>query len=151
MSKRQSVSRREFVKSAAAAAAVFAAGAPTIIPSSALGDDAKAAASERLNIGFIGLGKQHQGHMNDMFSKKGVQVVAVCDVDGFRREHFKGYVNAKYAEFERKDIKGCAAYADYRELLARPDIDAVFIVTPDHWHTAIAMEACKQKKDIYCE
>src|SRR3954452_5462552 len=100
MSKRQPVSRREFVKSAAAAAAVFAAGgASTIVPSDVFGDEKKAAPSERLNIGFIGLGKQHQGHMNDMFSKKGVQVVAVCDVDTVLREHFKGYVDSKYTEF----------------------------------------------------
>ena len=77
--------------------------------------------------------------------------MAVCDVDTTRREHFKNAINEKYTKLERKDYKGCDAYEDFHELLARPDIEAVFIATPDHWHTAIAIETCKAKKDIYCE
>ena len=60
-------------------------------------------------------------------------------------------MDKKYADLGRKDYKGCKGYKDYHELLARPDIDAVLIATPDHWHTAVATEACKAKKDIYCE
>src|SRR5204863_10117875 len=119
--------------------------------STALGDDKKAAPSERLAVGFIGVGKQNSGHLNAFAGRKDAQVMAVCDVDTTRRDHFKNAINEKYTKLERKDYKGCDAYEDFHELLARPDIDAVFIATPDHWHTAIAIEACKAKKDIYCE
>jgi predicted dehydrogenase len=154
-SSRTPVSRRDLMKTGAAAtaAAAFAGAvaAPTIIPSTALGDDKKAAPSERLNIGFIGVGKQNSGHLGAMVGKREVQVLAICDVDTTRREHFRDFVDKKYSELERKDSTAAKAYEDYRELLARDDIDGVFIATPDHWHTAIAIEACKAKKDIYCE
>ena len=149
------VSRRDLMKTASAAGAVAAVtgavAAPMIIPSSALGDDKKAAPSERLNIGFIGLGKQNSGHLGAMVGKREVQVLAICDVDKTRREFFRDFVDKKYGELERKDAKAAKAYEDYHELLARDDIDGVFIATPDHWHTTIAIEACKAKKDIYCE
>jgi len=149
------ITRRDLMKGtatvAAAAAMTGAVAAPTIIPSSALGNDEKAAPSERLNVGFIGVGKQNSSHLNAFAGRKDAQVMAVCDVDTTRRDHFKQFINEKYSKLERKDYKGCDAYEDFHELLARPDIDAVFIATPDHWHTAIAIEALKAKKDIYCE
>jgi predicted dehydrogenase len=141
------LSRRSFVKAAAAAGVA----APMIIPSGVLGNDKVPAANSRLGVGFIGMGKQVGGHVNGMLGQKGVQVLAVCDVYDPRREFFRKMIDEKHAEYERKDVKPCAAYNDYRELLARPDVDAVFITTPDHWHAQIAMEACKAKKDIYCE
>ena len=141
-----SLSRRQFVKAASAAVA-----APMIIPSGVLGNDKVAAANSRLGVGFIGMGKQVGGHVNGMLGQKNVNVLAVCDVYQPRMDHFRKMIDDKHAEFERKDAKPCAGYLDYRELLARPDVDAVFIVTPDHWHTAIAVDACKAKKDIYCE
>ncbi len=99
------------------------------------------------------MGKQVGGHVNGMLGARArnVRVVAVCDVDTTRREHFRQTIDEKHAEFERKDVKPCAAYVDYKEMLARPDLDAVFIVTPDHWHAQIAIDACKAGKDIYCE
>ena len=134
-----SVSRRDLIKTGAAASAVAAMSgaiaAPTIIPSSALGDEKKAAPSERLNIGFIGLGKQNSGHLGAMVGKRDVQVLAICDVDTTRREHFRDFVDKKYGELERKDVKAAKAYEHYQDLLARDDIDGVFIATPDHWHT----------------
>ena len=148
--KRSNLSRREFVKSASAAA-VAAIAAPTIIPSSALGNADQAPPSERLGIGFIGMGKQCGGHVGRMFSERNVQILAVCDVDTTRREFFRNHIDEKYAELEQKDYKGCKSYVDYRELLAQPGIDAVFIVVPDHWHTTMSIEAAKAKKDIYCE
>ena len=157
MSKRNSsaLTRRDLMKGTASVAAAAAVGgavaAPTIIPSSALGNQDKAPPSERLNVGFIGVGKMNSSHLNSFAGRKDAQVMAVCDVDQLRREHFKKSIDEKYAKLERKDYKGCAAYEDYRELLARNDIDAVFIATPDHWHTTIAIEACKAKKDIYGE
>jgi predicted dehydrogenase len=145
------LSRRDLMKGTAVAAVGATIAAPTIIPSSALGDEKKDAPSERLNVGFIGVGKQNSGHLNAFAGRRDAQVMAVCDVDKTRREHFKNAINEKYSKLERKDYKGCDAYEDFHELLARPDIDAVFIATPDHWHTAIAIEACKAKKDVYCE
>src|SRR5215212_12118662 len=116
-----SLSRRDLMKgtaSAAAAAAVGAAvAAPTIIPSSALGNDEKAPPSERLNVGFIGVGKQNSGHLANFAGRKDAQVMAVCDVDKTRREHFKDFINEKYSKLERKDYKGCDAYEDFQELL----------------------------------
>lgn len=149
------LSRRDLMKAGAAATAVAAmtgaVAAPTIIPSSALGNQNRAAPSERINLGFIGLGKQNSGHLGSMVGKRDVQVLAICDVDTTRREHFRDFVDKKYGELERKDVKAAKAYEDYRELLARDDIDGVFIGTPDHWHTAQSIDACKAKKDVYCE
>jgi predicted dehydrogenase len=149
------ITRRDLMKgSASVAAAAAVAGtvaAPTIIPSSALGNQERAAPSERLNVGFIGVGKMNSSHLDRFAGRRDAQVMAVCDVDTTRREHFQKFIDDKYSKLERKDYKGCGAYEDYHELLARPDIDAVFIATPDHWHTAIAIEAAKAKKDIYCE
>lgn len=143
------LSRRTILKGAAAVSA--AAAFPTIIPSSALGDDKKTAPSNRLNLGFIGIGKQASGHLNFMLGRTDTQVIATCDVDATRREHFRKSVDTKYEELKRKDYKGCVGIVDYHELLARKDIDAVVIGTPDHWHTAILIDAANAKKDIYCE
>jgi hypothetical protein len=89
--------------------------------------------------------------MNDFLNQPGTQVVAVCDVDTTRREHNRKKVEEFYTIKADKNFKGCTAYKDFRELIARKDIDAVVIATPDHWHAYIAVEACKAGKDIYCE
>jgi predicted dehydrogenase len=140
--------RRQFLGSATAAFL----GAPLIVSSAALGDDKKPAASERIGLGFIGMGKQNRGHLNHFLGQNDVQVLAVCDVDTTRREAAKKTVEQRYAERTKQgQYKGCGAYNDFRELLARPDIDAVVIATPDHWHAIPVIEACKAGKDIYCE
>lgn len=147
MSMSGKISRRDFVKSAAAAAAL-----PVIVPRSALGDAAKAAAGERLGLGFIGMGTQNRGLLNGFIGQKDVQVLAVCDVDTTRRDNAKRVVEERYAQqIKGGQYKGCAAYTDFREVLARKDIDAVVIATPDHWHAILVLEACKAGKDIYCE
>lgn len=143
------LSRRDVVKGAAAAGAAIAL--PTLIPSSALGDAKTPAPSNRIRLGFIGVGKMSSGHLGYHNGRPDTQVVAIAEVDKGRREHFVKQVDAKYKEMERSDAKPCQGYVDYRELLARKDIDAVVIGTPDHWHTAILIEAANAKKDIYCE
>src|SRR5438270_298457 len=124
--------RRQFMKGAASGVAV-ALGAPTILPSSALGDDKRPAASGRLGLGFIGVGKQALGHLKSYLGKPEVQVLAVCDVDTTRRENAKATVEKKYGQAgqgaggKAGDYKGCGAYNNFRELLERKDIDAVVI------------------------
>jgi predicted dehydrogenase len=141
------ITRRDFIRSAAVAAAL-----PTIVSAPVLGDEKKTAASERLTLGFIGVGKQNGGHLRYFLGQKDVQVLAVCDVDTTRREHAKEIVEKRYSAPQKNgQYKGCAAYNDFRELLARKDIDAVVIATPDHWHAIPVLEACRAGKDIYCE
>jgi len=144
MSKNNSVTRRDFVRGAALAVA-----APTIISSRALGNADAPAASERLTLGFIGIGKQSSGHLSKHSGMAASQVVAVCDVHTGRRERAKNTTEKKYERLERKAT--VEQYVDYHELLARKDIDAVIIGVPDHWHTSIAMSAAMAGKDIYCE
>jgi predicted dehydrogenase len=133
-------------------AAVAAAAAPILVPLSALGDETKTAASERITLGFIGVGTQNRGHLRYFLGEKDVQVLAVCDVDTTRRENAKATVEKRYGEqLKSGRYKGCAAYNDFRELLARKDIDAVVIATPDHWHAIPVLEACRTGKDVYCE
>ena len=134
--------RRKFLGSAGAALVA----APFVARHSFLGADAP---SERIGLGFIGMGTQNRGHLGWFLGQSDCQVLAVSDVDTTRREHAKRTVEERYS----KDAayKGCAAYADFRELIARKDIDAVVIATPDHWHAIPIVEAAKAKKDIYCE
>jgi len=149
MSKRNTgLTRREALKGAALAAASV----PMIVPSSALGDDKKAAASERITLGFIGMGTQNRGHLGHFLGQKDVQVVAVCDVDTTRREAARKTVDQRYADkIKSGEYKGCYSYFDFHDIIERKDIDAVVIATPDHWHAIVCLEACKAKKDIYCE
>jgi predicted dehydrogenase len=138
------VNRRDFIRIASAAGIVT----PLLIPSHVWG--AKTPPSDRLTMGFIGMGKQNR-YLLGKFLHKDIQVVAVCDVDTTRRESAKQIVEAAYAQQTGTAYKGCAAYNDFRELLARKDIDAVSVATPDHWHAIIVVAAAKAKKDIYCE
>ena len=146
MPNRNSVTRRDFVKSTAA----LAVAAPTIISARALGDDKTPAPSNRITLGFIGIGKQASGHLNALTGKAETQVLAVCDVHSGRRARARGIAEKKYKEMERPN-NGIQEYKTYQELLDRKDIDAVVIGVPDHWHTAIALNAAKAGKDIYCE
>ena len=136
--------RRTFLKSAAGAVA-----APFLLPSRVW--SAPTAPNARLNLGFIGMGKMNSGHLGNFLGRDNVQVVAVCDVDTNRREHAKGRVNEAYAKKAAGSYKGCDAYSDFRELLARKDIDAVVIATPDHWHAYIGIAAVQAGKDVYGE
>jgi predicted dehydrogenase len=138
------ITRRRFVKAAAAIAA------PLIAPRAVLGLGGRAPPSERITIGFIGTGKMaNDYHLSTLLGFGDVQAVAVCDVDTTRREHARRRVQETYSKEE--SYKGCAAVNDFREVIARKDIDAVVIATPDHWHAIPIVEACKAKKDVYCE
>jgi len=144
-------SRRAFLKNSLAGVAGLA-GLPLVIPRSALGAGGAAAPSNRITMGCIGVGRQGLANMREFLGSPEVQVMAVCDVDAKRRDAAKNIVEKQYAE-EQTDgqYKGCGAYHDFRELLAREDIDTVLICTPDHWHAIPAIAAAKAGKDIYLE
>jgi predicted dehydrogenase len=151
MSKRNSVSRRQFLKGAAAAAAAAAVG-PYFITSQALGGAGRASASNRLTVAHIGIGNRGRDHFNDMLGRGDGQIVAVCDVKKTVRDDMQNRVNTKYAaDRTAGTYKGCDAYNDYRELLPRTDIDSVVIGVPPHWHAIIAIDSARAGKDIYCE
>jgi predicted dehydrogenase len=138
-------SRRSFLASTSAAVVA----APFILPSHVWA--AEVAPSERLTLGFIGMGTQNRGLMNGFLGNKETQTVAVCDVDTHRRDHARKMVNERYAKQKETTYTGCVAYNDFRDLLARKDIDAVVIATPDHWHAYITIAAARAGKDVYCE
>jgi predicted dehydrogenase len=142
--RKKGLSRRHFIKGTAAVL-----GAPLFIPSTALGNQLKSAAGDRITLGFIGMGTMNGGHLGFFLKTKDVEVKAVCDVDTTRRENAKQMVEKAYSIYP--GYKGCVAYSDFRDLLGRKDIDAVVIATPDHWHAIIALEAVKAAKDVYCE
>jgi predicted dehydrogenase len=108
--------------------------------------------SGRITLGFIGLGMMGRGHLGGFLGNPAVQVVAVSDIEPTRLETAKKTVEARYTKDKAKGTwKGCAALPDFRDLLARKDIDAVVIATPDHWHAVHSVLAAEAKKDIYCE
>lgn len=138
--------RRQLLKMGAAVLSL-----PNIITTRALGADGATPASERLTLGFIGMGRQMGGHVGMFLGREQCQVVAVCDVESRRLEKSKARVDEYYAKKTGYAYTGCAAYGDYRELLARDDIDAVVIATPEHWHALNVVDAANAGKDIYCE
>ena len=134
-------SRRRFLKSAAVSVAPF------ILPAGMLRAADKP--SGKIGVGFVGMGKQAQGLMRGFLNDDRVVALAVCDVDTTRRENSKKTVDKHYAKAGTN--QPCAAYNDYRELIARDDIDAVCIATPDHWHAITTVAALNAGKDVYCE
>jgi predicted dehydrogenase len=134
------ISRRRFIATAGAAIAV-----PTIIPASALGRGDKAAPSERVTLGVVGWGMQGPSNTGEFLKLKDCQVVAACDLD---KNHLKSALDRVNGHYKNQD---CKSYHDYREMMARTDIDAVMLAVPDHWHALVATEAANHKKDIYGE
>ena len=140
-------SRRDFLKSAAIAGAAVAF--PTIVPSTVFGQNAP---SNRINMGLIGMGLMMGGHQGHMCSRPDVQVLAVCDVDRKKREGAKKAVEGAYARRSTSgSYKGCEAYIEFDKIIERTDIDAVVVVTPDHWHAAISVAAMRSGKDVYVQ
>jgi len=140
--------RRGFLKMAGAAF-VF----PAIVPSPALGADGAVAPSNRISLGFIGTG-DHGVHMNLMnfLPQPDAQVVALCDVDASRVRNAQAIVEQHYAKNQTDGAyKGCDITGDWREIIARSDIDAVVVSTPDHWHVLPAVAAARMGKDVFCE
>ena len=132
----KSTSRRQFLRAAAAAAA-----APYVVRPSALGLAGAVAPSDRVTMGFIGTGGRMGGVAKELTWHKDVQAVAVCDVWAPARERMRTGLK----------LPAEASYNDFRDLVAREDIDAVAVATPDHWHVPISLAAVQAGKDVYCE
>ena len=138
---RWTISRRGFLAGITAACA-----APMIIPRHVLGDDKNLPANDKITVGCIGIGyMMYSSHMPDLLRMPELKIVAVSDVDTTRREAGQKRVNDAYGNTD------CAAYNDYRELLARNDIQAIVCATPDHWHAMVILDTCRAGKDLYCE
>jgi len=144
------LTRRTFLRHSAGAIAGATLLAPTIAPSSVFGASAP---SNRVTVGMIGMGRQaYYSNVKSFLSFPDVQVVAVCDVDAWRLEGGRKAVEDHYAKNRSSGtFKGCAVFRDFRDLLARADIDAVMVSTPDHWHVPISLAAARAGKDISCE
>jgi len=140
-SSRKSFTRRQFI----ATTGLAALAAPTILTSCSTAAPRRKSPSERITMGVIGWGMQGPGNTGAFLNLPDCQVVAACDID---KNHLASAVNKINDHYQNQD---CKAYHDYRELMARDDIDAVMIAVPDHWHELIAVAAAKRGKDIYGE
>lgn len=152
MSEHRIFTRRTFI-----ASAMGALGAPQVMRA------AEVPAANRINVAVIGTGNQGSHDTRAFLAEPDVQVVAVCDVNrasyGYKtdtqylgREPVREMVEKHYAGQRRSGtFKGCDSHSDFREVLARKDVDVVAIVTPDHWHAIMAIMAARAGKDIYCE
>jgi len=137
------VSRRELLKTGGALSAAL--GIPYFVPARVLGAAGATPPSEKIVMGCIGIGSMGGGHLRSFTGQADVRMAAVCDLRRKFRERSKQIVDEHYGDIS------CTMYHDYRELLARPDIDAVLIATPDHWHALVAIEAARNGKDMYME
>jgi predicted dehydrogenase len=145
--KQSLLSRRRFLERSLAAGAAFSI--PTVLPGPVFGQNAP---GNRITLGLIGMGLQMRGHHRGMLGRKDVQVLAVCDVDRAKREEAKAQTEAAYsAGTASGTYKGCDAYNEYERIIERKDIDAVCVVTPDHWHAMISIAAMKSGKDVFVQ
>jgi len=138
------INRRKFIKQSSGAV-ISALTFPSIVPSSVFGKSGQGVPSDRITVGCIGVGGMGTGNLKGFLNKQEVKVLAVCDVDRQHREQAKSLVDQNYNNTD------CATYNDFRELLARDDIDAIMTATPDHWHAVIATATAQAGKDIYAE
>jgi predicted dehydrogenase len=130
-----SITRRDLLRTAATVAA-----APAVVPATAFGRPGQPAPSDRINLGIIGVNGMGRSNLANCAKHADVVVTAICDVSTERRE--------KVLSAHKNTAKG---YEDYRELLARTDVDAVIIASPPHWHTLMAIDAVEAGKDIYLQ
>ncbi len=152
------LSRRQVLKSASVAAVGF----PYIVSSSVLGNSDRPAPNSRINVACIGCGFQGTWIVTQFLNQPDAQLVAICDVDQGTNRYYhdktcglaptKKLIEEHYAkQAPSGTYKGCATYHDFRQMLERKDIDAVCVVTPDHWHGLMAVAAAQAGKHIYCE
>src|SRR5438105_2517569 len=140
--------RREFLKRATIAGGAALA-FPTVVPSTVFGENAP---SNRITLGLIGMGLMMGSHHSIMLGRGDVQVAAICDVDRNKRERAKSHTESSYgAKKSSGAYKGCDAYNEYERIIERQDIDAIMVITPDHWHTLISLAAMKSGKDVYVQ
>ena len=114
---------------------------PCFVPGSALGAEEKVAANSRINLACVGVGGMGTGNLRAFLNDERVHVTAICDVDDNHRKR----------ALDIAKLKEDAGYRDFREVMARKDIDAVMVATPDHWHSLVTVAACRAGKDVYCE
>lgn len=152
MSYRRNLTRRRFLYSSAGAAAGIAI-APLFVPASALGRDGSVAASERITLGMIGTGDHGVNrNVRRFLTEPDAMILAVCDVDRQRRLDAKQLIETRYAETLPSGVyRACDEYNDFREIIARDDIDAVMVSTPDHWHVIPSVMAANAGMDVMCE
>jgi len=142
-----SFTRRRFLRVTAASAA-----SPTIVSAAALGKDGQPAPSERITLGMIGAGDRAGQLATHLLAMADARIVATCDPSQEKRRGLKDRVEEAYAARRNAGaFEGCSDYNDFRDLLARPDIEAVVITTPENWHALTAIAAAEARKDIYCE
>jgi predicted dehydrogenase len=134
------ITRRHFLATASLALA-----APTLLTSCATKDTGRPAPSGRINMGVVGWGMMGPGNTDAFLGMNDCQIVAACDLD---KEHLQQALDKINGHYKNQD---CKPYHDYREMMARKDIDAVMLAVPDHWHALLAVEAAKNNKDIYGE
>tara|TARA_B110001454_G_scaffold194725_1_gene196510 strand:- start:614 stop:1321 length:708 start_codon:yes stop_codon:yes gene_type:complete len=136
--------RRDFIKKAGISSSVF-----SIVPSKVFGFKG-ISPNNKIQIGFIGAGRQGRGLMKNFIEYDDSQVIAISDVDSKKIDFFSETFGNKILKEKKKKIY-LKKFEFYREMLESPDIDAVVIATPDHWHAQMSVDAAKQSKDIYCE
>jgi predicted dehydrogenase len=137
---RTSLSRRSFLKQS-----LVAGLAPLVVPGRVLGRDGGVAPSNRIVMAGLGIGGRGGNDLSVMIHEPDVQFVAIADIRQTRRQAVKQIIDQKNGD------QGCAMYRDFRELLARKDVDALLIATGDRWHSLISILAAKAGKDMYCE
>ena len=144
MAEQTRLSRRGFIKGATGLT-LGAVGFPYVIRPAALGKAGGVAASGRITVGCVGVGPQGTYVMRNFLGQKDCQVIAICDLKEPRRDEVSNIVNQHYGNDD------CAVYTDYREIIARDDIDVILAAPNDHWHVRVALEAARAGKDIYLE
>jgi predicted dehydrogenase len=141
---KEKINRRRFVgKSLVATAGLITL--PTILPAKVFARPGRILPNDKINLAHIGVGEMGSGHVKSFIGQEDVRTVAICDVRKEHRDRAKTVVDTRYGNND------CTTYNDFRELLARKDIDAVVIAVPDHWHVLIGIEAARQGKAMYYE
>ncbi|MCK4750179.1 MAG: Gfo/Idh/MocA family oxidoreductase [Bacteroidales bacterium] len=144
---KNSQSRRNFLKKS-----TLAATAITLVPRHVLGGRGFIPPSDKINLGFIGTGKLARGYFENFAELPEVHLLAGCDVNSRKLNNFKSLVDDHYSDVKSNDkYSDCKTFENYKELLELKEIDAVVIVTPDHWHAIPSIDAMKAGKDVFCE